>query len=392
MRLRTGTASAWIFVTTSLAVIAVCTIVGLADATSGQVHPLSVPIGDAVPELVDSPASLLKKAVNSIAVAEEVYQGGDRQVGPGDPLTPTIWLPLVARCYPPICWCSQNDQNLAGKTVFALADCSDGTLFAGAEDGIYRRGPGDIEWKQEVSTIGEVRGLAASSDCTAVYAAVLDQGVLSRDGGSWPLVSTSEITGARTVVLACGKILAGGDFGVWCSPVGSGHPWKPCAVPFEYKSVISLVRSDGWIYAAVWCGGVWRCPECNCHQWEPMGLNKRCVLYAIGSPTDGAPKFAGLNEAFYRWNGTDWESPQPWGNARTFCFAIDGTTAYAGRQGSGVLRSTDGGLTWDPVNDGWGPPSQVRALLIHVDGGGQRWLYAGTTEGVWRYLLPSSDC
>jgi hypothetical protein len=391
MRLRTGTASAWIFVTTSLAVIAVCTIVGLADATSGQVQPLSVPIRDAVPGFGDSPASLSRKAVNSSAVAEETYRGGDRQVGPGDLLTPTMWLPLVARCYPPVCWYSQNDQNLTGKAVFALAGCGDGTLFVGTEDGVYRRGPGDMEWKQEVSTTDEVRGLAASSDCTAVYAAVLDQGVLFRDDGSWPLVSTSEMTRARTVLLSCGKVLAGGDFGVSYSVVGPVHHWNSCSthIGLSNKLFMNLVRSDGWIYAAVWCGGVWRCPECNCHHWESLGLNERCALQAIGSPTDGEPWLVGLNDGCYRWTGTKWERC---GYVRTFCFAIDGTTVYAGTEGNGVLRSIDGGVTWDPMNNGWGPPDQVRALLIHVDGGGQRWLYAGTTEGVWRYPLVSSDC
>ena len=67
--------------------------------------------------------------------------------------------------------------------------------------------------------------------------------------------------------------------------------------------------------------------------------------------------------------------------------ASDGTTVYAGQEVSGVLRSTDDGVTWEPMNDGWWPPFQVRALLIHVDEESRRWLYAGTTEGVWRYLL-----
>ena len=52
-----------------------------------------------------------------------------------------------------------------------------------------------------------------------------------------------------------------------------------------------------------------------------------------------------------------------------------------------MLRSTDDGVTWESMNNGWGPPFRVRALLIHIDGDGRRWLYAGTTEGVWRYLL-----
>jgi hypothetical protein len=57
---------------------------------------------------------------------------------------------------------------------------------------------------------------------------------------------------------------------------------------------------------------------------------------------------------------------------------------------NGVLRSTDGGLTWEQMNTGWGPPPfRVYTLLIHLADDNRQWLYAGTSQGVWRYLLPT---
>jgi len=288
-------------------------------------------------------------------------------------------------------WCSQNSQRLKGRTVFALAGCSDGTLFAGAEDGIYRRTPGDAEWELEQPTIGEVRGLAASSDCTLVYAAALDQGVLRRETDSWSVVSTSDMIQARTVTLMGNMILAGGEFGLRFSVADRADFWPEPLTPFT-GTVVNLVRSNGRLYAAVWDAGVWYCAKDDLDHWRRLndGLDRAHVLHGLGSPTNGAPRFVGANDGLYRWNGTQWEKgPEQWGDTRTFWFVIDGATTYVGQENNGVLHSSDSGLTWEPINAGWDmPPFQVRTLLIHAGESKRRWLYAGTSEGVWRKRLP----
>jgi hypothetical protein len=305
-----------------------------------------------------------------------------------------LWNALIPRICLPDQWCSQNGQNLKGKTVYALVGCDDGTLFAGTEDGIYRRTPGDPEWRLEQPTDGQVRGLDASPDCTLVYAAAQNHGVLRRYNGLWSLVSSPDMLQARTVVSSATMILAGGDFGLRYSMAGEVPSWEnPLASPIG--TVVSLVRSDGQVYAAAWGGGVWYCDEGNPKQWWPVsdGLDKALVLHTVGPLTNGAPKLVGVDDGFYRWNGTRWEKgPEPWGDTRTFWFVLDSATIYAGQENSGVLRSTDDGLRWKQINTGWErPPSQVRTLLIHVDENDRRWLYAGTSEGVWRILSPTAS-
>ena len=311
-----------------------------------------------------------------------------------------VHLPLALRDYcRPGQWCPQNDQNLSEKTiVFALVGCDDGTLFAGTDDGVYRRAPGATQWQREMSVSGseEVRGLAASSDCTFVYAAVLNQGFFRRDSGSWRQVAGSGkgMAEARAVALIGDKILAGGGFGVRYSTIGQESSWVEPQLCSNLTAV-GLVRSSGQIYAAVWGGGICYCDENDLDHWfsrneclQQGGLHTR---YAVGS--GGKPALLGTNTGFYRWdpgkqcdhsNG-GWDQK---GQTPTFWFVVDGTTVYAG-QANGVLRSTDGGLTWVQMNTGWvTPPSTVYTLLMRSNGEGQQWLYAGTSQGVWRYLLP----
>lgn len=54
------------------------------------------------------------------------------------------------------------------------------------------------------------------------------------------------------------------------------------------------------------------------------------------------------------------------------CLAADGAEVYAGTQGSGIFRSTDGGRTWEPAGLAGTP---VKSLAL-----GDRALYAGTRE------------
>jgi len=301
---------------------------------------------------------------------------------------------IACRFWPDERWCALNDRNLGGKTVYALAGCNDGTLFAGAEDGIYRRAPSDDQWTRERSATGEVRGLDASPDCALVYAAAREVGVLRRDSddGSWHVVSSPDMEQAWTVALAGNKVLAGGEFGVRYSVTSTVHIWAVLPA-FGNWSVGSLSQSGGRVYAAVWGSGVWYCDEGNLDQWQSIndGLETVYTLQAIGSPTNNtAHGFVGVNDGFYRWNSNRWErGPEPWGSTPTFAFVADGATLYAGQENNGVLHSIDGGLTWGQMNTGWRPPpSEVRTLLIHLDTHGRRWLYAGTSDGVWRFLLP----
>ncbi|MFH1085760.1 MAG: hypothetical protein V1772_08375 [Chloroflexota bacterium] len=64
-------------------------------------------------------------------------------------------------------------------------------------------------------------------------------------------------------------------------------------------------------------------------------------------------------------------------------------TIYAGLAGDGVYASRDDGATWARLGYGLGATT-VLALAIGRDAGGQRVLYAGTGDGLWRVALSPS--
>jgi hypothetical protein len=62
------------------------------------------------------------------------------------------------------------------------------------------------------------------------------------------------------------------------------------------------------------------------------------------------------------------------------------TTLYAGIQGGGIQRSTDGGANWTPVNFGLGTPVPRRLV---VDPTGATTVFAGVQFGsVWQSSPP----
>jgi len=71
------------------------------------------------------------------------------------------------------------------------------------------------------------------------------------------------------------------------------------------------------------------------------------------------------------------------GSVRTFAHSTPPNVVYAGLDGGGTFRSTDGGATWSPFNAGFPDPpaTRVRALLTSSTGAT---VYAGTDSGLFR--------
>src|SRR5215207_4967421 len=92
---------------------------------------------------------------------------------------------------------------------------------------------------------------------------------------------------------------------------------------------------------------------------------------AIPAPPSKWYKLPGLNAA----SGAQW--------VRAFAYSTPPNVVYAGLEGGGVFRSTNGGATWSAFNSGFSNPliTNVRALLASSTG---TTVYAGTDLGIFK--------
>ena len=89
---------------------------------------------------------------------------------------------------------------------------------------------------------------------------------------------------------------------------------------------------------------------------------------AIPAPPSKWYKLPGLNAA----SGAQW--------VRAFAYSTPPNVVYAGLEGGGVFKSTNGGATWSAFNSGFPNPltTNVRALLTSSTG---TTVFAGTDDG-----------
>lgn len=302
-----------------------------------------------------------------------------------------IFLPVAIRNYPPA-WARLTSfpQEL---TVYSLGICGQ-YMYAGTQQGVYVSTDGGRSWSQRLPG-NVVRGVAVHPTiCTLAYATTWGNYVYkTRDGGStWTQLSSGLGGSQWSYALAFSRdgqriYLGTGNKGVYQATVrtsSDNEQWTRVlnmdnAVPG--LTVTSTATAQYVVYAAVWEAGVYWFNGTQWSAWSQQPSDRK-VLKVAANPVNGM-LFAGTNEKFFRWTGSDWASLTP--SARTFDFAFHPplNRIYAAQEGNGVLVSTDGGLNWTPMNTGMVPlPSQIRCLVVH-----EGYLYAGTTSGIWRYPL-----
>jgi hypothetical protein len=302
----------------------------------------------------------------------------------GEPITVNIgfrmFLPPVLRNWGFPMW---RAQGLDTRTVYALAGCDNGRLFAGTDDGVYTSPDYGVSWERWSENLPDnlVRGVA-TQDCKTALATTWGSFVhKTEDGGTnWAPIGTDVADTERTyVLLISGTVVYVGtyDHGVYEAQLADGQ-WTR-TLPISV-SVLGLNQApNGDIYASTWGRGIYR-------NWQEFTSASDPNVYAVATDADSEPAAAGTDTTLFDWDGQGWvETGIEEYRMRTPVLLSDGNIIYAGQEGNGVLVNADG-AGWKPLNFGWEPPDQVRSLLI-VKQGKQRWLYAGTTAGVWRFPL-----
>lgn len=240
---------------------------------------------------------------------------------------------------------SGDDWTLLGLDygkVHSLAENNDGMLFAATNEGVKRYAMGGSNWEPAGLSYKKVFGLAFNDQ--GVLFASTDDGLYRSDnfGDNWV---SEDLQGQFTlpVVLNSNYLFAAADSMIYRSN-GVGEPWTPLGL--SYSKVHAFEASPDGVLFAAFDEDLYRSDN-NGDTWQPLGL----VYSKVGS----------------------------------LAFNSNGHV-FAGNFGDGVLRSTNGGYTWEVLNEGLDYP-YVHTLAFDGDG----YLYAGTPGGgVYRSAVTTS--
>jgi len=246
--------------------------------------------------------------------------------------------------------------------------------------------------------------LADPQDARRVYAGTLHNGLFrSSDGGaSWQSASTGLPPNSSISVLVAdpdnpSTLYAVADptdeaaaaVGSLYKSVDSGATWRATGAGLPSSSVTGLVVSPqvaSTLYAAT-AAGLYRSADGGA-TWSPMG-GAAALTAILVSPQKQGRVFAGFSRGIYRSDdgGLTWTpvaADGPASEAYVNSFVVDPinpSLIYAATSGTGILRSTNGGFTWEAVNHGLSTPYVLSLTLCPSS---PRLLYAGTADGVYR--------
>ncbi len=306
----------------------------------------------------------------------------------------------------------------SGVVALAAASTSDKgiTLVAGTlADGVFSSTDGGAEWKThnsglpDLSVIDLALSPAFGRDQTAFVATEEGLQLTTDCGRSWRQVSASrggdsiqcvkispEFASDRTVLMGTEEqgVLRSSDGGTSWSPLNSGLPdscINALALSPEFGRDRTMVAATGQSIAISADGG---------ESWRLVAAEPEVILaLGIGSPApasrdSGQVILAGLVAGGILRSadgGKSWEKANQ-GLAASYLvdlalspgFETDGTL-FAWGLSDGVLRSEDGGRSWQPSSsgiEGLTVATLVLSPAFAIDGG----LYAATSLGIFRSL------
>lgn len=238
-------------------------------------------------------------------------------------------------------------------------------IAAEAGPGLFRSDDSGRSWRAVNSLEGsEVYSLAIYPKDTRIMAAGLRDGVhLSRDGGAtWKLISPADNVELTPVVSVAfdprreDTIYAGTPRLPWKTTNG-GAAWTMIAEGMSTDSDIITVRVDPVKSSRVFigaCSGFWRSVNAGANWSKMAGIpftSRRTYAFAQ-DPQRPEIIYAGTSRGLYatRDGGADWREVAL---HEIKSLAISGDTVFVATADEGLLKSTDGGETLQPINEGF---------------------------------------
>jgi photosystem II stability/assembly factor-like uncharacterized protein len=231
---------------------------------------------------------------------------------------------------------------------------------------------GGASWSAVGDRLLQSYVLSMTADGSNIFAGTLE-GVflLSEDGFTWKPVNNG-LTNVyiRSLAANQGRIFAGTYGGGIFRSEDEGVSWTATNDGLTNFSILNFAFLASDVFAGTY-GGVFRSNP-SVTSWTPIDLGSISPLASRNQPH--TPEFAteGTSDA------TDVSAPKA-----VYSLAVDGSDIYVGTYGMGVLRSTDDGQGWEPINSGLANLDLNKISVIGRD------LYAGALDGqLWRLRLP----
>ncbi len=284
------------------------------------------------------------------------------------------------------------DQSVQALLTAPSWDGEEVTL-AGTSEGLFRSINGGrawrgVDWPFADLAISALAADAANPQSTLYYAGTEEGYVYSSGNGGQCWKRLGQPNGGNPVnalyVLpgaASQTVLAGTTEGIFASDDG-GATWRLASA--EIGAVLSLAGSGMLVVAGSYDSGVWQSDDGG-RTWRSAsaGLAARGLARLVAG--EGSLFALGPNEGLWRSRdmGGSWENVESLAaHLPLSAFAAASATPaeetlLVSSVMSGLLRSTDGGDTWQVVQEG----CDVLSLLAAPEGGADRRVWAATANG-----------
>lgn len=286
----------------------------------------------------------------------------------------------------PFIWEARN-TGLTDQRVDALMFAPNGTLFAGTGSGVYRSANAGTSWERTLAPGRAMLALAIDPKNT-IYARS-NLGVFRSDdnGTRWAETELIRNDIAALLMTPTGVLWAGTTSGEVFRSDAGGQSWKRTSNGLPQVPVRAMARDQqGTLYVALNGEGLYRSTNEGV-SWQPTGLNTGFVNALVSDGTDlfAATTFRTVLHSSD--GGSTWTPVGPNGLTLPTVHALargPNGHLFAGTDGDGLYRSTDGGQRWVALNDTT-LDAVVLTLALDADG----FLYAGGAErGTFRSREP----
>jgi CSLREA domain-containing protein len=262
-----------------------------------------------------------------------------------------------------------------GVTCLAIDPLSPSTLYAGTgSGGVFKTTDGGRNWSPINNGLGNLRMTEVVVDPITpanLYAASYDtsgsgaNGIYksTNGGNSWTRVNNG-ITNTSVMSLAIDPLTpttlyAGPYGGPIYKTTNSGGSWAPSGNPsigFAVSIAIDPV-TPATLYAAdvMSGGGIFKSIDAGV-TWQQVGFSQTGPYgsFVAVSPLNPSKVFAVSNSGLFKSvdSGANWTLVGPYAFVKVVFDPVNASTIYLVTTSQGILRSTNDGQSWNPINNG----------------------------------------